>query len=105
MSFQIPRNSYSGKINELKLGTGDSQVLVGGETALPFYTFEGENPNKPIVAMEVYDEKPSEWPKTVAKYFEDVFDDPIKWAKRILKNMMQMRFASNSHASIPMVRI
>jgi len=42
LSFQIPKNSYSGKINELKLGTGDSQVLVGGETALPFYTFEGE---------------------------------------------------------------
>ncbi|MFC2159348.1 acetyl-CoA decarbonylase/synthase complex subunit delta [Actinomycetota bacterium] len=82
MSFQIPKNSYSGKINELKLGTGDSQVLVGGETALPFYTFEGENPNKPIVAMEVYDGKPSEWPETVAKYFEDVFDDPIKWAKK-----------------------
>ena len=82
MSFQIPKNSYSGKINELKLGTGDSQVLVGGETALPFYTFEGENPNKPIVAMEVYDGKPSEWPTTVAKYFEDVFDDPIKWAKK-----------------------
>ena len=80
MSFQIPKNSYSGKINELKLGTGDSQVLVGGETALPFYTFEGENPNKPIVAMEVYDAKPLEWPGTVAKYFEDVFEDPVKWA-------------------------
>lgn len=82
MSFQIPKNSYSGKINALKLGTGDSQVQVGGETALPFYTFEGENPNKPIVAMEVYDAKPEGWPDTVAKYFEDVMDDPIKWAKK-----------------------
>ena len=82
MSFQIPKNSYSGKINSLKLGTGDSQVLVGGETALPFYTFEGENPNKPIVAMEVYDARPEGWPETVAKYFDDVMDDPIKWAQK-----------------------
>ncbi len=82
MSFQIPKNSYSGKINTLKLGTGDSQVLVGGETALPFYTFEGENPNKPIVAMEVYDTKPDDWPETVSKYFDTVMDDPIKWAKK-----------------------
>jgi len=82
LSFQIPKNSYSGKINTLKLGTGDSQVLVGGETALPFYTFEGENPNKPIVAMEVYDSKPDDWPETVSKYFDDVMDDPIKWAKK-----------------------
>jgi len=82
LSFQIPKNSYSGKINTLKLGAGDSQVLVGGETALPFYTFEGENPNKPIVAMEVYDSKPDDWPETVSKYFDDVMDDPIKWAKK-----------------------
>jgi acetyl-CoA decarbonylase/synthase complex subunit delta len=82
LSFQIPKNSYSGKINALKLGTGDSQVLVGGETALPFYTFEGENPNKPIVAMEVYDARPEDWPGTVAKYFDDVMDDPIKWAQK-----------------------
>jgi len=82
LSFQIPKNSYSGKINSLKLGTGDSQVLVGGETALPFYTFEGENPNKPIVAMEVYDARPEGWPETVAKYFDDVMDDPIKWAQK-----------------------
>lgn len=82
MSFQIPKNSYSGKINTLKLGTGNSQVLVGGETALPFYTFEGENPNKPIVAMEVYDSKPDDWPETVSKYFDGVMDDPIKWAKK-----------------------
>jgi len=82
LSFQIPKNSYSGKINALKLGTGDAQVLVGGETALPFYTFEGDNPNRPIVAMEVYDARPEGWPETVAKYFDDVMDDPIKWAKK-----------------------
>ena len=57
-------------------------MLVGGETALPFYTFEGENPNKPIVAMEVYDTKPDDWPETVSKYFDTVMDDPIKWAKK-----------------------
>ncbi len=82
MSFQIPKNSYSGKINVLKLGTGDSQMLVGGETALPFYTFEGENPNNPMLAMEVYDAKPEDWPDTVAKYFDDVMGDPVKWAQK-----------------------
>ena len=82
MSFQIPKNSYSGKINVLKLGTEKSQVLVGGEEALPFYTFEGGIPNKPIIAMEVYDAPPEGWPEIVAKYFSDVSGDPIKWAKK-----------------------
>ena len=57
-------------------------MLVGGETALPFYTFEGENPNNPMLAMEVYDAKPEDWPDTVAKYFDDVMGDPVKWAQK-----------------------
>ena len=82
LSFQVPKNSYSGKINVLKLGEGKSQVEVGGETALPFYGFEGEIPARPIVAMEVYDVPPSDWPETVAKYSSDVCSDPVKWAKK-----------------------
>ncbi|MBU4314647.1 MAG: hypothetical protein KJ821_07650, partial [Actinobacteria bacterium] len=80
MSFQVPKNTYTGKINVLKLGKGDIETAVGGEAALPFYSFEGEIPNKPIIAIEVYDSKPADWPQVVSKYYSDVFDDPVKWA-------------------------
>lgn len=82
MVFEIPKNSYNGKINILKLGTGSSQILAGGEAALPFHVFEGDIPNRPIIAMEVYDAAPSGWPVAVSGYFEDVFDDPLKWARK-----------------------
>ncbi|MBN2072548.1 MAG: acetyl-CoA decarbonylase/synthase complex subunit delta [Actinobacteria bacterium] len=82
MVFEIPKNSYNGKINNLKLGVGNSQIMVGGEAALPFHGFEGDIPNRPIIAMEVYDAEPSGWPETVSKYFKDVFSDPVKWARK-----------------------
>lgn len=82
MGFQVPKNTYNGKINVVKLGNDDKETKVGGETVLPFYSFEGEIPNRPIIAIEVYDSKPADWPETVNKYYNDVFDDPVKWAKK-----------------------
>ncbi len=85
MSFQIPKEQYSGKINIVKLGIGKSEVCIGGETVLPFYSFEGEIANKPIIAMDVYDEMPSNWPEYLINYYSDVANDPIEWAKKCIK--------------------
>ncbi len=82
MSFQVPKNTYSGAINIVRLGKDNAEILTGGESSLPFYSFEGEIPNRPIVAMEVYDSKPADWPEIIGKYYSDVFDDPVKWAKK-----------------------
>lgn len=82
MSFQVPKNTYTGTINIVKLGKDDAEILTGGECALPFYGFEGKLPNKPIIAMEVYDSEPVEWPEIISKYYSDVFSDPVKWAKK-----------------------
>jgi acetyl-CoA decarbonylase/synthase, CODH/ACS complex subunit delta len=85
LAFQIPKNNYTGKINVMKLGKDNTESRVGGETALPFYNFEGEIPNKPIIAIEVWDSKPANWPEVISKYYSDVFDDPIKWAQKCIK--------------------
>ncbi|MFO7929642.1 MAG: acetyl-CoA decarbonylase/synthase complex subunit delta [Candidatus Humimicrobiaceae bacterium] len=81
MSFKFPKNEYAGKIASVNLKSG---TVVGGDEALPFYSFEGNIPNKPIIAMEVYDSKPEGWPESVDKYFNDVYDDPVKWAKKCI---------------------
>jgi len=82
LSFQVPKNTYTGKINIVKLGSGDNEVVIGGEEALPFYSFEGEIPNRPTIAIEVYDSKPQDWSQVISQYYDDVFDDPVKWAKK-----------------------
>ena len=85
MNFQIPKDEYAGKINTLKLGKDKTEVLVGGESALPFYSFEGEITNKPAIALDVFDMAPTNWPEYLLNYFKDVADDPIKWAKKCIE--------------------
>ncbi len=84
MTFEIPKTAYSGKIKEIKLGKGDKAVTTGGETAYPFYLFEGEMPNLPKIAMEVFDCPPEEWPEAALEPFAGVTDDPVAWAKKCI---------------------
>jgi acetyl-CoA decarbonylase/synthase complex subunit delta len=86
MAFEIPKIAYSGKIREIKLGKGDKAITVGGETAYPFYLFEGEMPNLPKIAMEVYDCPPEEWPEAALEPFAGVTDDPAAWAQKCIKD-------------------
>ncbi len=82
MVFEIPKTAYSGKIKEITLGKGGKAVMVGGETCYPFYLFEGEMPNLPRIAMEVFDCPPEEWPEAALEPFTGVPDDPVAWAKK-----------------------
>jgi acetyl-CoA decarbonylase/synthase complex subunit delta len=86
MAFEIPKTAYSGKIKEIKLGSGDKAVTIGGETAYPFYLFEGEMPNLPKIAMDVYDMPPEEWPEAVMEPFAGVTDDPVAWAQKCIND-------------------
>jgi len=86
MAFEIPKTAYSGKIREIKLGKGDKAVTIGGETAYPFYLFEGEMPNLPKIAMEVYDTPPEEWPEAALEPFAGVTDDPVAWAQKCIND-------------------
>ncbi len=91
MTVEIPdvKKSWPHAINAVTIGatsaeggTRTSTVTVGGETTLPFYHFEGTMPNKPVVAMEVWDVPAEDWPATVREPFSDVLDDPGAWAKK-----------------------
>ena len=83
MAFEIPKTAYSGAIKEIKLGKGDKAITVGGETAYPFYLFEGKMPNLPRIAMEVWDCPPEDWAEAALEPFQGVTDDPVAWAKKV----------------------
>ncbi|NLL90468.1 MAG: acetyl-CoA decarbonylase/synthase complex subunit delta [Dehalococcoidales bacterium] len=84
MSFKTPEIQYNGRIREIKLGSGDKAVSAGGESAYNFYTFDAKMPHLPLIAMEVYDATPENWPDAAIEPFEDVIDDPVKWAKKCI---------------------
>ena len=85
MAFEFFKESYTGSIKEITLGKGDNAVTVGGEACYPFYQFEGAMPNKPKIAMEIWDMEPDEWPEAALSPFKDVISDPGAWAKKCVE--------------------
>ncbi|MGD9187866.1 MAG: acetyl-CoA decarbonylase/synthase complex subunit delta [Desulfobacteraceae bacterium] len=82
MAFEFYKESYAGNVMEVTLGKGDKAVTVGGESCYPFYHFEGEMPQKPRIAMEIWDMEPDDWPESALSPFKDVVGDVAAWAKK-----------------------
>jgi acetyl-CoA decarbonylase/synthase complex subunit delta len=87
MSYVVPKESFSGKVLPVDFGTGDKAVTIGGENTLPFLSFEGEVPNRPVIAYEIQDCPPEDWPDTVKEVYKDVSGDPVTWAKHCQDNL------------------
>jgi len=82
LSFELVKEKYNASVRNITFGKEGNSVTVGGATSYPFYTFEGEMPNKPKVAMEIWDMEPEEWPEAAVAPFKDVINDPPAWAKK-----------------------
>ena len=92
MAVEIFKEKYRSQVREVVLGATKEEggtrakvIKVGGQTALPFLHFEGGNPNRPMVAMEIWDVVPEEWPANLKSYYEDVYADPAAWAKKCVE--------------------
>jgi acetyl-CoA decarbonylase/synthase, CODH/ACS complex subunit delta len=82
VGFEITKETYAGAIKGITIGKGDTALTVGGQTSYPFYQFEGDQPNKPVIAMEIWDMEPADWPEAAKAPFKDVLADPVAWAKK-----------------------
>lgn len=78
MAIEIIKEKWTNKLNELVLGatkenggTRSKVVRVGGAGCLPFSFQDGAMPNRPVVAMEVWDTEPK---------------DPSLWAKKCVED-------------------
>ncbi|MDD5082366.1 MAG: acetyl-CoA decarbonylase/synthase complex subunit delta, partial [Dehalococcoidales bacterium] len=98
MALEIQKTLYSGKTREIKLGRGDKTITVGGETSYPFHLFEGDMPNPPRIAMEVWDYPPTDWPAAAIEPFREVAGDPVAWARKCVNDygaeMIALQLAS-----------
>ena len=55
MAFEPKNEAFAGKIRQVTIGTGEQAITLGGQSVLPFYTFDGEIPNAPKIGIEVSD--------------------------------------------------
>jgi len=85
--FVPPVKTYPGRVVEVKLGATKAEggsrgkpIIIGGETAPAFYSFEKPTLHLPVVALDVFDmEIPL--PKAVKMHVREVIGDPAAWAK------------------------
>jgi len=80
MNFSIPKETYTGKIPQIVFGK-DKKAYFGGENALPMHFFEGDFPHKPLIAFEIQDDVPEDYPEELARIYSSVWDEPVRWAK------------------------
>jgi acetyl-CoA synthase len=87
-SFQIRKEKADAPLWEVKLGAtkaeGGTRTVthkIGGASAMPFHHWEGAMPNRPLVAMEVYDLVSAKYPPVLRNIYGSLLDNPAEMAK------------------------
>jgi len=85
--YRAPFETYKAKVVEVTIGKGDRAIKIGGENVLAFnQTFDqGDFPNPPKIALEVWDKEPYGWTPGCLEPVKDVVEDPAAWAKRCVE--------------------
>ncbi|MGQ9553089.1 MAG: acetyl-CoA decarbonylase/synthase complex subunit delta [Anaerolineae bacterium] len=89
VKVEIPVEKFKGSVREVTLGAGPDAggsrkrvVTVGGETSLPFLSFEGKMPNRPAVAVEINEQAPDGSSALLSQAWGNVIADPAAWAAK-----------------------
>ncbi|MFA5809992.1 MAG: acetyl-CoA decarbonylase/synthase complex subunit alpha/beta, partial [Thermoleophilia bacterium] len=87
-SFAVRREKCEQPITEIILGATMAQggtrghtCKIGGDTAMPFHLWEGEMPNRPLVAMEVFDKISGKFPEVLQAAWGELLYKPSQMAK------------------------
>ena len=66
-------------------GTRTSKVKIGGQSGVPFLSYECECPNRPAIAIDVLDVFPDDWPEGLKWPYGDALKSPGEWAKKAVE--------------------
>jgi len=85
-------DSFTGQVSRITLGatkadggTRASTVTVGGAKNVVYGGAVEDAGEKPVIAMDVLDSPPQDWPDALAEQYEGVFDSPGDWAKKCVQ--------------------
>jgi len=85
-------DNYTGSVNRVTLGaakenggTRTSTITVGGARNVVYGGGADQASEKPVIAIDVLDSKPDDWPELLAEPYKDVLDNPAEWAKKCIE--------------------
>jgi len=83
--------SFTGSVNQVTLGatkadggTRTSTVTIGGARNVVYGGSVDDASKKPVIAIDVIDIRPQDWPEVLSEPYKDVFDSPADWAKKAI---------------------
>ncbi len=89
METQLALEKWTGVISTLTIGAskedGGSRgntVKIGGQNSLPLLFKEGNIPNPPAIAFEIWDIPPLDWPEELVSAYGKALNDPFEWANK-----------------------
>jgi len=84
--------SFTGSVNRVTLGaapesggTRTSTITVGGARNVVYGGSPDDAGERAVIAMDVLDAAPADWPEVLAREYKDAFDDPAAWAKKCVE--------------------
>lgn len=92
MAQELMLEKWSGAVSVVNIGSTKEEggtrahvIKVGGQATLPFLFEEAEISHPPVIAFEIWDIAPIDWPQELTRTWEDVFKDPLAWAEKCVK--------------------
>jgi acetyl-CoA decarbonylase/synthase complex subunit delta len=92
MSIPEIADNYTGSVNRVTIGatkgnggTRTSTITVGGARNVVYGGDANQASEKPVIAIDVLDSKPDDWPELLAEPYKDVLDNPAEWAKKCIE--------------------
>ena len=81
--------SFTGSVNRISLGaakqnggTRTSTVTIGGARNVVYGGSVEDAGQKPVIAIDVIDSAPQDWPEPLTEPYKNVLDSPPDWAKK-----------------------
>jgi acetyl-CoA decarbonylase/synthase complex subunit delta len=86
--------SFTGSVNKVTLGatqddggTRTSKVTVGGARNVVYGGSFEDASEKPVIALDVIDTRPDDWPDVLSEPYKDVLSSPGDWAKKCVEEI------------------
>ena len=86
--------SFTGEVSRVTLGatkdnggTRTATVTVGGARNVVYAGSKQDTGEKPVIAMDVLDSEPKDWPQGLAEPYKNVLNKPGEWAKKCVDEL------------------
>jgi acetyl-CoA decarbonylase/synthase complex subunit delta len=92
MSIPEIADNFTGSVNRVTLGatkenggSRTSTITVGGARNVVYGGGADQASEKPVIAIDVLDSEPGDWPEDLVEPYKDVLDNPGEWAKKCVE--------------------